>query len=44
MLRIQSVAVLKRLAARTHPWRTHEEIENASEMGPFTLTTLWVDE
>ena len=39
-LRIRSVAVLKRLAARTQPWRTPEEMENASEIVPFTLTTL----
>ena len=38
------MAVLKRLAARTQPWRTPEEMENASEIVPFTLTTLWVDE
>ena len=38
------MAVLKRLAARTQPWRTPEEMENASEMVPFTLTTLWVEE
>ena len=38
------MAVLKRLAARTQPWRTPEEMKNASEIVPFTLTTLWVDE
>ena len=38
------MAVLKRLAARTQPWLTPEEMENASEIVPFTLTTLWVDE
>ena len=38
------MAVLKRLAARTEPWRTHEKMENASEMAPFTLTILSVDE
>ena len=38
------MAVLKRLAARTQPWRTPDEMENASEIVPFTLTTLWVDE
>ena len=38
------MAVLKRLAARTQPWRTPEEMDNASEIVPFTLTTLWVDE
>ena len=38
------MAVLKRLAARTQPWRTPEEMENASEIVAFTLTTLWVDE
>ena len=37
------MAVLKRLAARTQPWRTPDEMENASETVPFTLTTLWVD-
>ena len=26
------------------PWRTPEEMENASEIVPFTLNTLWVDE
>ena len=35
---------LKKLAARTQPWRTHEEMDNASEIVPFTLATLWVDE
>ena len=44
LLSIRSVAVLKRLAARTQPWLTPEEMENASEIVPFTLTTLWVDE
>ena len=38
------MAVLKRLAARTQPWRTPEEMENTSEIVPFNLTTLWVDE
>ena len=38
------MAVLKRLAARPQPWRTPEETENASEIVPFTLTTLWVGE
>ena len=38
------MAVLKRLAARTQPCRTPEEMENASEIVPFTLTTLWMDE
>ena len=38
------MAVLKRLAARTQPWRTPEEMENTSEIVRFTLTTLWVDE
>ena len=38
------MAVLKRLAARTQPRRTPDEMENASEIVPFTLTTLWVDE
>ena len=38
------MAVLKRLAARTQPWRTPEEMENASEIVLFSLTTLWVDE
>ena len=41
---IRSVAVLKRWAARTQPWRKSEEMENASEIVPFTLITLWVDE
>ena len=44
LLMIRPVAVLKRLAARTQPWRTPEEMENASEIVPFTLTTLWLDE
>ena len=38
------MAVLKRLAVRTQPRWTPEEIENASEMVTFTLTTIWVDE
>ena len=38
------MAVIKGLAARTQPWRTPEEMENASEIVPFTLTTLLVDE
>ena len=38
------MAVLKRLATRTQPCRTPDEMENASEIVPFTLTTLWVDD
>ena len=38
------MAVLKRSAARTQPWRIPEEMENVSEIVLFTLTTLWVDE
>ena len=38
------MAVLKRLTARNQPWRTPEEMENASEIVPFSLTTLWVEE
>ena len=38
------MAVLKRFASRTQPWRTPDEMENASEIVPFTLNTLWLDE
>ena len=31
------------LAARTQHCWTPEEMENSSEMVPFTLTTLWVE-
>ena len=31
------------VAARTEPCRTPEEMENASEIIPFTLITLWVN-
>ena len=36
------MAVLKRLAARTQPWRTPDEIENASEIVPFAHCG-WMD-
>ena len=38
------MVVLKRLAARTQHWLTPVEMENASEIVPFTLTTLCVEE
>ena len=31
------------LVARTQHCWTPEEMDNSSEMVPFTLTTLWVD-
>ena len=38
------MAMFKTLATRTKPCGTPEEMENASEIVSFTLTTLWVDD
>ena len=40
--RIRSLAVLKRLAARTQPYRTPDEIVNGFVRLPFTRTILFV--